>query len=77
MKRLGKKPIYGVPYTPELNISEYVINILKKKIYSTDFSERMDIHALMRKCWKSLDDGVISKIYDHVYDDIHFCDRCV
>ena len=32
MKRLGIIPINGIPYTSELNLSEYVINMFKQKL---------------------------------------------
>lgn len=77
MKRMGIKAIKGVPYTPELNIIEYFFNIIKKKIKSTDFKERVDINKFIKKCWNSIDNSVLSKIYGHVYDNIEFCNRCI
>jgi transposase len=77
MNRMGIKSIVGVPYTPELNIAEYFFNIFKKKIKSTFFDKRTNMTKLIRNCWNSIDDSVLSKTYEHVYNNIEFCNRCI
>lgn len=77
MQRLGIKIIQGIPYTPELNIIEYFFNVLKKKFKNIDLSKRHNIRNTIRKCWNSIDDQFLENTYNHVYDNIEFCNRCV
>jgi transposase len=76
MKRQGLRPIFGIPYTPELNITEYIVNILKQKIKSTEMEKRKNWKKLIRNCWNSIDDKFIENTYNHVYSNSDICDRC-
>lgn len=77
MKRMGIIGIKGVPYTPELNIIEYFFNVLKYKIKTTEFKDRLSLNKFINKCWNSIDNEYLSKTYNHVYSNIEFCNRCV
>lgn len=77
MKRIGIKPIYGIPYTPELNIVEYFINILKKKLYEQPLESRQNIERLIQKTWESIDDSIITKIYNNIYGNKNFYNKCI
>ena len=77
MKRMGIKSVKGIPYTPELNIIEFFFDTLKRKIKSTEYKQRENISKFVRNSWNSIDDSILSNTYNHIYDNIEFCDRCI
>ena len=43
----------------------------------TGYKKRINILPFILKCWNSIDNSVMVNIYNHVYKDINFCNRCV
>ena len=65
--RLKMKPIYGIPYTPFLNIIENFFRSFKTKLRKELLSKRTDIKKTIRKCWNSVSEEVLLNTYNHVY----------
>lgn len=68
-KRLKINTIYGVPYTPYLNIIENFFRSFKTKIRNELMENRSNIKGFIRKCWNSVSDDVLVNTYHHVYDN--------
>lgn len=68
-KRLKINTIYGVPYTPYLNIIENFFRSFKTKIRNELMENRSNIKRMIRKCWNSVSDDVLVNTYRHVYDN--------
>lgn len=68
-ERLKINTIYGVPYTPYLNIIENFFRSFKTKIRNELMENRLIIKRLIRKCWNSVSNNVLVNTYRHVYDN--------
>lgn len=68
-KRLKINTIYGVPYTPYLNIIENFFRSFKTKMRNEIMENRLNIKGFIRKCWNSVSEDVLVNTYCHVYDN--------
>jgi transposase len=71
MKRSDLNVIYGVPYTPFLNIIENFFRSFKSQIRKELLKDRSDIKKLIRKCWNNVSEDVLKNTYRHVYSHIN------
>ena len=74
MKRLGITVIRAISYTPELNIIEYMFNVLKKKIKKGGYEEKKNIRRFIRKCWNEIPNIYLEKTYDRIFKNNNFVD---
>jgi transposase len=65
--RLKLNVIYGVPYTPRLNVIEYFFRSFKSKLRKIPYDKRVNIKQYIRKCWNEVEESVIVNSYNHVY----------
>ena len=65
--RLKINRIYGVPYTPHLNIIENFFRSFKTQLRKELTLNRSNIKRTIRKCWNNVSDTVITNTYNHVY----------
>ena len=61
------RPIYGVPYTPFLNIIENFFRSFKSKIRSIPLSTRINIDNIIRKSWNDVNTSVLNNTFSNVY----------
>ena len=65
------KAIYGVPYTPELNIIEkpFFLGLsFKSNLRSEDLKDRVEVKKYIEKCWKNVSISVLRNTYSSVYN---------
>lgn len=67
-KKYKINTIYGVPYTPFLNIIENFFRSFKSKLRKELLDTRINIKKTIRKCWNSVSEDVLLNTYNHVYN---------
>ena len=60
--------IYGLPYTPELNIIENFFRSFKSKLRSEDLKDRVNVEKYIDKCWNDVPISVLKNTYSSVYN---------